>query len=192
MAFILKSRCTAAPRQRLTLGRTAYALCAAAGSACQAGEAPVQEVQIVGIRASADAAAARKKERDEVSDSIVADDNDKIGGNLPLSNLSRTSANVVGIHDRGPLGIRVAWNWRDRYLSGVTQVVGVGAPPNYVQGYGWPDASLAWRIDQRTTLRLEGGDLLDTIRHSTWGSANRPQSTWQDGRQFGVALALKL
>jgi outer membrane receptor protein involved in Fe transport len=70
--------------------------------------------------------------------------------------------------------------------------VGVGALPNHVQGYGWLDASLAWRIDPRTTLRLEGGNLPDTIRHSTWGSATRLQSAWQDGRQFGVALALKV
>jgi len=115
-----------------------------------------------------------------------------VGGNVPLSNLSRTSANVVGIYDRGPLALRVAWNWRDRYLSGVTQVVGVGALPNEVQGFGWLDASLAWRIDRHTTLRLEGGNLLDTVRRSTWGSATRPQSTWQNGRQFAVALALKV
>jgi len=118
--------------------------------------------------------------------------NAAVGGNVPLSNLSRTSANVVGIYDRGPLAVRVAWNWRDRYLSGVTQVVGVGALPNYVQGFGWLDASLAWRIDAHTTLRLEGGNLLDTVRHSNWGRATRPQSTWQNGRQFGVALALKV
>jgi TonB-dependent receptor len=118
--------------------------------------------------------------------------NAAVGGNVPLSNLSRTSANVVGIYDRGPLALRVAWNWRDRYLSGVTQVVGVGALPNYVQGFGWLDASLAWRIDAHTTLRLEGGNLLDTVRHSNWGRATRPQSTWQNGRQFGIALALKV
>lgn len=114
------------------------------------------------------------------------------GGNVPLSNLSRTSANLVGIYDREALSLRVAWNWRDRYLSGVTQVVGVGTLPNYVQAYGWLDASLAWRIGPHTTLRLEGGNLLDTVRRSNWGSATRPQSAWQDGRQFGVALALKL
>jgi TonB-dependent receptor len=118
--------------------------------------------------------------------------NAAVGGNVPLSNLSRTSANVVGLYDRGPLALRVAWNWRDRYLSGVTQVVGVGALPNHVQGYGWLDASLAWRIDAHTTLRLEGGNLLDTVRHSNWGSATRPQSVWQNGRQFGIALAMKV
>jgi TonB-dependent receptor len=118
--------------------------------------------------------------------------NATVGGNVPLSNLSRTSANVVGLYDRGPVALRVAWNWRDRYLSGVTQVVGVGALPNYVQGYGWLDASLAWLIDAHATLRLEGGNLLDTVRRSNWGSPTRPQSVWQNGRQFGIALALKV
>lgn len=51
----------------------------------------------------------------------------------------------------------------------------------------WP-----WRIDAHTTLRLEGSTLLDTVRHSNWGSATRPQSAWQNGRQFGIALALKV
>ena len=118
--------------------------------------------------------------------------NAAIGGNVPLSNLSRISANVIGMYERGPLSLRVAWNWRDRYLSGVTQVVGVGALPNVVQGYGWLDASLAWRIDERLTLRIEGSNLLDTLRRSTWGTPTRPQSVWLDGRQVALALALRL
>jgi iron complex outermembrane recepter protein len=118
--------------------------------------------------------------------------NAAIGGNVPLSNLSRTSANVIGMYERGPLSMRAAWNWRDSYLSGVTQVVGVGALPNVVQGYGWLDASLAWRIDERLTFRIEGSNLLDTLRHSTWGTPTRPQSVWLDGRQVALALALRL
>lgn len=118
--------------------------------------------------------------------------NAAIGGNVPLSNLSRVSANVVGMYERGPLSLRAAWNWRDRYLSGVTQVVGVGALPNVVQGYGWLDASLAWRIDERLTFRIEGSNLLNTLRHSTWGTPTRPQSAWLDGRQVTLAFALRL
>ncbi|MFL6699089.1 MAG: TonB-dependent receptor [Vitreoscilla sp.] len=118
--------------------------------------------------------------------------NAALGANVPLSNLSRASANVIGMYERGPLSLRAAWNWRDHYLSGVTQVVGVGALPNVVRGYGWLDASLDWRVDERLTLRLEGGNLLDTQRHSTWGSSTRPQSVWLDGREVAVALTLRL
>ncbi|HEY8973702.1 MAG TPA: TonB-dependent receptor plug domain-containing protein, partial [Burkholderiaceae bacterium] len=88
------------PRRPATPRRTACALCAAFGAACQADEAPLQQVEIVGIRASADAAAMLKKQRDEVSDAIVADDIDK----LPDASVAEALQRVPGVQiarDRG-------------------------------------------------------------------------------------------
>jgi TonB-dependent receptor len=40
-------------------------------------------------------------------------------GNLPLSNLSRHSYNVALLYDKGPLSMRLAYNWRSKYLQAV-------------------------------------------------------------------------
>jgi TonB-dependent receptor len=113
-------------------------------------------------------------------------------GNQPLQNLSRHSANLVGMYERGPVSARIAYNWRDRFLSGFTNVVGVGALPVYTRGYGWLDASLSYRIDDRFSLSLEGTNLLRTVRSAYYGVATRPQSAWINDRQIGLVLVIRL
>jgi len=115
-----------------------------------------------------------------------------LGGNVPLTNLSRRSANLVAMYEREQLSVRIAWNWRDRYLNGVTSVVGVGALPSYTAAYGWLDASLAWRFNQRVSFTLAGSNLLDTTRHAYWGVRTRPQSAWVDDVLVSAALTLRL
>jgi TonB-dependent receptor len=113
-------------------------------------------------------------------------------GDQPLPNLSRRSANLVGLYEQGALSARVAYNWRDRFLSGYTSVVGVGALPTFMRGYGWLDASAAYRLSDRISLSLEGTNLLRTVRTTYFGVATRPQSAWINDRQIGVAAMVHL
>jgi iron complex outermembrane receptor protein len=115
-----------------------------------------------------------------------------LGGNVPLTNLSRRSANVVAMYEREDVSVRIAWNWRDRFLNGVTSVVGVGALPGYTAAYGWLDASFAWRFNQHVSITLAGSNLLDARRHSYWGVQTRPQSAWVDDVLVTAALTLRL
>lgn len=114
-----------------------------------------------------------------------------LGGNVPLQGLSRHSANLVGIYERGAWSARLACNWRDRFLSGVTQVVGVGALPVYTREYAWLDASLSYRVNERMSITLEGLNLLGTMRRSYHGVATRPQSHWVNDRQVGVGGTIR-
>jgi TonB-dependent receptor len=113
-------------------------------------------------------------------------------GDQPLPNLSRHSANLVGMYERGPVSARIAYNWRDKFLSGFTNVVGVGALPIYTRGYGWLDASFSYRLDDRVTLSVEGTNLLRTVRSAYYGVATRPQSAWINDRQISLVLAIRL
>ena len=117
---------------------------------------------------------------------------DGAGGDQPLPNLSRRSANLVGMYEQDALSARVAYNWRDRFLSGYTSVVGVGALPTYMRGYGWLDASATYRLGDRISLSLEGTNLLRTVRTTYFGVATRPQSAWINDRQIGVAVTMRL
>lgn len=115
-----------------------------------------------------------------------------LGRDVPLQNLSRHSVNLVGMYERGPWSGRLAWNWRDTYLSGVTTLVGVGALPIYTRPVGWLDASLSWRLNDRLTLAIEGLNLLRTVRTSYYGTANHPQSVWRNDSQYAAVLTLRL
>lgn len=121
------------------------------------------------------------------SDTQVAD-----VGRLPLSNLSRHSANLIGLYERGPLTARLAYNWRSRFLGGLTSVVGIGQVPVFTRAYGWLDASLSWQINRHAALRFDGGNLLGSVRRSEYGVATRPASRWLGDTQLGLALSLRL
>lgn len=114
-----------------------------------------------------------------------------MGQKMPLQNLSRHSANIVGIFVQGPLSARVAYNWRDAFLSGVISVNGVGALPVYTQAYGWLDASISYRPHPDVTLSLEGLNLLRTRRTTSYGSESRLQSRWINDRQIATTLTVR-
>lgn len=115
-----------------------------------------------------------------------------LGAEVALPNLSRRSANLVGLYERGPWSGRLAWNWRSSFASGTTSVVGLGAFQATTRAYGWLDASLRWRVSERVTWSLDGGNLLGTVRRSYYGVETRPQSAWVNDRQIGTSLSISM
>lgn len=117
--------------------------------------------------------------------------NTSLGQNVPLQNLSRHSYNLVGIYEKGRVSARIAYNWRDKFLSGVTNVVGVGSLPVYTKAYGWLDASLIYRYSDKVSFALEGLNLLRTERSSYFGTETRPQSVWANDLQVGASVTVR-
>lgn len=115
-----------------------------------------------------------------------------LGADVALPNLSRRSANLIGMYEYGAWSARVAYNWRSSFHSGTTSVVGLGAFQATTRAYGWLDASLRWRVTDRVTWSLDGGNLLGTLRRSYFGVETRPQNAWVNDRQIGTSLSLRL
>ena len=115
-----------------------------------------------------------------------------LNANVPMQNLSRQSANLIGMYEHGDWSARVAWNWRSRFASRSVNVVGLGAFQAYTNAYGWLDASLRWRINDRVTCSLDGGNILGTLRRSYFGVETRPESATVNDRQIGISLSVKI
>jgi TonB-dependent receptor len=115
-----------------------------------------------------------------------------LGAPAPLQDLSRNSLNLIGMYERGPVSVRVAYNWRDDYLSSVINVVNVGALPVYMRPYGWVDASVRYRLTERITVTLDALNLTRTLRRSYYGVETRPQSAWLDDPQAALSLTVRL
>lgn len=112
-----------------------------------------------------------------------------------LQELSRHSANLVALYEQRTVSARVAYNWRSRFVTGYTSGVGARANeviPTYTAGYGWLDAALNFRLNDRLTLGFEASNLLRTRRWSYFGVETRPQNEWLNDRQLALTLALKL
>jgi TonB-dependent receptor len=67
------------------------------------------------------------------------------------------SANLTAIYDKGGLSARVAYNWRDKYLSGTNQ--GGNRNPLFTDTFGTLDANISYDITQNFSVSLEAVNL---------------------------------
>lgn len=110
-------------------------------------------------------------------------------GNIPLQNLSRNSANLIGIYENERISVRLAGNWRSKFLSSFSTVVG-STQPVYTRGYGWLDASLTCRVGKHLSVAFEGSNLLRTVRSAYYGVETRPQGALLNDRQFSASVTM--
>ncbi|HEX2795054.1 MAG TPA: TonB-dependent receptor, partial [Croceicoccus sp.] len=68
------------------------------------------------------------------------------------------SANAVLFYDKGPIQARVAYNWREGFLSGF------GSDPYYVESYGQWDASASYEFMEGLTAFVEGINITNADR----------------------------
>ena len=103
------------------------------------------------------------------------------GYNIPLTNLSRKSYNAILMYEKGPFSARIAYNWRDKYVTGVSNFVNVGLLPQFVRAYADLDASLNYNITKNIEISVQGVNLTNTLRYQFWGSPQVPSNCYLDG-----------
>jgi TonB-dependent receptor len=105
---------------------------------------------------------------------------------LPLAGLSKNSYNVIGMYEKGPISVRVAYSWRDKYMTSVSG----GVIPVYMAAYGWLDASAGYRLTDKVSLAIEGSNLLNTERRTYFERKTRPQTTWKNDTQISATMTV--
>jgi len=83
-------------------------------------------------------------------------------GNLPFEGLSKHNANVAAFYERGPVSLRVAYNWRSRFLETAVDEI-YPYFPVYQTATGQLDASLFYNITQHIKVGVQGVNLTDTV-----------------------------
>jgi TonB-dependent receptor len=58
------------------------------------------------------------------------------------------SANVVGFYEMDGLSVRIAYNWRDKYIVSLVQDGGAGPGPRYIEEYGQLDLTVSYEVPQ--------------------------------------------
>ncbi len=115
------------------------------------------------------------------------------GLSAPLSNLSKNSFNVSGIYEKGPVSARIAYNWRDKFLTGITAGGStLGNYPVYRKAYGWLDASLNVDITKQITFTLEGSNLTRAKTDTYFDVPTRRGSYDQDDIQVMAGVRFTL
>jgi hypothetical protein len=77
-----------------------------------------------------------------------------------LAGVSTHTFNVVGLYEKGPVGFRVAYNWRSRYLTqNLDCCIGL---PVFQKAAGFLDASFRYSINRNLELSMDATNLLNT------------------------------
>ena len=77
-----------------------------------------------------------------------------------LEGVSTNTFNLVGLYEKGPIGFRLAYNWRSMYLTkNLDCCVGL---PVFQKAAGFLDGSVRYSIDSHVELSFDATNLLDT------------------------------
>jgi TonB-dependent receptor len=77
-----------------------------------------------------------------------------------LAGVSKNTYNVVGLYEKGPVGVRLAYNWRSRYLtSNLDCCIGL---PVFQKAAGFLDGSLRFSIGSHVELSFDVSNILNT------------------------------
>jgi outer membrane receptor protein involved in Fe transport len=119
-----------------------------------------------------------------------------------LEGLSKYSFNLVGLYEKPnfPISLRVAYNWRSKYVI-TTSDCCVGLPV-WNSAAGYLDASIHYNINKNFELSLEGSNILNTQTKTLQQLTDltspekaiilMPNSWFRQDRRFTVGLRWKL
>ncbi|MEW6998632.1 TonB-dependent receptor [Colwelliaceae bacterium BS250] len=96
------------------------------------------------------------------------------------------SYNLVAFYEHGPLQIRLAYNWRDRFLQSLTQSNGDGV--TIVEEYAQVDARSSYALNDNISIFIEGINLTEEYVHKRGRFANQLLLVEDSGRRFAVGI----
>jgi TonB-dependent receptor len=99
------------------------------------------------------------------------------------------AANVVAFYENFGWGVRLAYNWRDEFLS--SRFDGAGANPNYVEEYGQFDLNVSYQWGDNLTLQAEAINLTDEIQRIHGRTGTEALFVTQTGPRYMIGARYK-
>lgn len=113
-----------------------------------------------------------------------------------LEGLSEQSYNLVGMYEKGPWALRLAYNWRSEYL--VTAIDCCVAYSIWNEDQGYLDGSIRYRLNDNLEFSLQGQNLLNEetvlqqqVRDQNDGGLRLPNAWFQNDRRFTMGVRFK-
>ena len=121
----------------------------------------------------------------------VGYDNFSLAQQFVLTGLS-DSANIIAFYDKNGISVRLAYNWRDEFLSGTGQAnVGAG-PPTYVAPYQQLDLSASYWFTDRMQVYLDVLNMTNETTHIFGRSELQTLFADQLGTRYNLGFRYKL
>jgi len=112
---------------------------------------------------------------------------DVSGRTLTFPGLSKNNVNLIGFYEKGPVSLRVAYNWRDDFL------VGLSAAATGIYNDAFADLSATFRYDltKALSLTLEGNNLLNSQQRTYDGVSEALRTNVVFGRVYKATLSVR-
>lgn len=109
---------------------------------------------------------------------------------VPLIGLSKHSFNLIGLYDKYGFNVRLAYNWRSRYLL-TTTGVGTQTLPEFVRPYGVLDASISYDFTPNLSLTLDAANLNNAEYRSYLATPATPRDFQLNDRRLSARLRVR-
>jgi TonB-dependent receptor len=97
---------------------------------------------------------------------------------LPLEGLSKNSYNLVALYEKKPWSLRLAYNWRSRYLLTSSDVI--TQLPTWNEDFGQLDGSFFYDINENIQIGLQVNNITNAETHLTTGPRLYPTDGYLD------------
>jgi TonB-dependent receptor len=112
-------------------------------------------------------------------------------GNLPLAQLSKHTINLAPFYEKGPVSIRLAYNWRSKFLLTESDVI-FPYDPIFQAASGQLDASAFFTLNAHLKVGVQATNLTNTVTKTmqlfTLGGLTGPRSYFMNDRRYAFIL----
>jgi TonB-dependent receptor len=126
----------------------------------------------------------------EYNDLLCEQPNCNLSSQFAVTGLS-DSANLIAYYDKHGIGVRLAYNWRDSFLSGTGQTnVGAG-PPTYVDEYGQWDMNASYQFNDHLITFVDVINLTNETNYVYGRSKDQVLFATQLGTRYNIGVRYK-
>ena len=100
--------------------------------------------------------------------------------NFALTGLGN-SQNFIVFYEKGPVGVRFAYNYRDAFLSGT-------APITHTKGYGQLDAQATYKVTDNVLVTLAAANITNAVQQTYDRYANEFDELNEFGRRYSAGV----
>lgn len=117
------------------------------------------------------------------------DGKDTAGNKITLPSVSKNNLNLIGYYEAKDWGVRLVYNWRDKYdLAAGNSFVG---DARTVKARSQLDASASYKITDSLTVSVDAFNLTDATRSEYENDPMLPRRIDYDGRTYQVTMRAK-
>ena len=114
---------------------------------------------------------------------------------LPLQGLSKHTINIQPFYEKGPLTIRLAYNWRSRFLLTTRDVI-VPFAPIFNEPTGQLDGSIFFTVNKRIRVGIQAVNILNEVTKTSQVINNdlirAPRSWFMNDRRFSGIIRVTM